>query len=67
MKAKVKDLKHTCEAMFGIPAEQMKLFYGDHEMLAVMGLEVLRFENKTLGSVGMKDDDIIVVARKDSS
>ena len=67
LKAKVKDLKHTCEAMFGIPAEQMKLFYGDHEMLAVMGLEVLRFENKTLGSVGMKDDDIIVVARKDSS
>lgn len=67
LKAKVKDLKQTCEAMFGIPAEQMKLFYGDHEMLAVMGLEVLRFENKTLGSVGMKDDDIIVVARKDSS
>lgn len=67
LKAKVKDLKQTCESLFGIPVEQMKVFYGDHEMMAVLGLEVLRFENKTLGSVGMKDDDIIVVARKDSS
>ena len=67
LKAKVKDLKQTCEGLFGIPTTDMKLFYGDHEMLQVMGLEVLRFENKTLGSMGMKDDDIIVVARKNSS
>ena len=66
LQLKVKDLKATCEAMFGIPIANMKLFYGDHEMLQVMGLEVLRFDSKTLGSYNMKDDDIIVVARKDS-
>jgi hypothetical protein len=57
-------LKKLCKNLFGIPENQQKLYYLDAEV-PTYGMEILRFENKVLSSLRMKDNDIIVVRIKD--
>ena len=56
----VGNLKKLCEKLFDIPTKNQKLLYLDSEV-PMMGLEMLRFENKLLRNYRMKDDDVIKV------
>ena len=59
----VANLKKLCQGLFAIPEKQQKLYYLDSEVPAY-GMEPLRFENKQLKSMKMKDDDVIKVCIK---
>lgn len=56
----VGNLKKLCEKLFEIPTKSQKLLYLDSEV-PMMGLELLRFENKLLRNYKMKDDDVIKI------
>ena len=61
---KVSNLKKLCQGLFGIPQARQKLFYLDGEV-PIFGMELLRFDNKLLRSMKMKDNDVIIVRVKD--
>ena len=61
---KVVNLKKLCQGLFGIPENQQKLFYLDSE-IPIIGMEILRFDNKVIRSIRMKDNDVIMVRVKD--
>ncbi|CAG9327182.1 TBCEL_2 [Blepharisma stoltei] len=62
---KVRDLKTLCERIYGIPKSEQKLFYGDHEVMEHLGFDLLRFDNQNLSALNLKDNDVILVRRKD--
>lgn len=57
---KVVNLKKLCQNLFNIPQAKQKLYYLDHE-LPIYGMELLRFDNKVLWTLKMKDNDVILV------
>ena len=61
---KVLNLKKLCQNLFGIPEKQQKLYYLDSEV-PILGMEMLRFDNKVLRTLKMKDNDVIVIRLKD--
>ena len=58
------NLKKLCQNLFGIPEKQQKLYYLDSEV-PILGMEMLRFDNKVLRTLKMKDNDVIVIRLKD--
>ena len=61
---KVSNLKKLCQGLFGIPQTLQKLYYLDAEV-PMYGMELLRFDNKELRHLKMKDNDVITVRVKD--
>jgi len=61
----VKNLKMLVKGIFGIEIKDQKLFYGDHEVMQGLGLEPLRFDNVPLSRLGFKDNDEVLVRKKD--
>jgi hypothetical protein len=59
----VSNLKKLCQGLFGIPEKQQKLYYLDTEVPAY-GMEPLRFDNKLLRTLKMKNEDLIKVCIK---
>lgn len=61
---KVSNLKKLCESLFQIPEKKQKLYYLDCEV-PIFGMELLRFDNKVLRTLKIKDNDVITVREKD--
>jgi hypothetical protein len=62
----VKQLKAKVGKMLGITVGDYQLFYGDHEIMHLSGLEPLKFDNYKLHYVGFKDNDIVIIRPKTS-
>lgn len=60
----VKQLKIQLAKLFSIAISEYSLLYGDHEIMHVKGLELLKFDNFKLHTVGFKDNDIVYIRSK---